>query len=415
VLPLDLAQPAPKHAGSFDRTVPITTTLTHEAALRAHYGITRIAELTYLDRIGIPVYSAIVPNSRETISVYNGKGLTATAARAGALMEAAERQAAASARLPLRTVALEHLDPGMRAAAAPAGPAGVVSGYDLIDGCPIDVPIGQVRTSNGLASGNTPVEAVYHALCELIERHVFSVAHAVAHERPRALIARFIGTAFDMPGFIDDAVAVEFTVPTGSAMVDALLTQIAAAGSRVTLRAVELRPLPMVFIATIIDESSAAAPFYSGYGCSLAPEHAAIRAITEAAQGRLSDIHAAREDLVAADDPRAANNRHRRTTALPAGCWFYDAPARRSTLSALTDRSGTDVAADVRALLDALRGAGCTRAAIIDLSPATLPIFVVRAIVPGLETAMVDGAIGTVIAAILDTTRPLETQDLIVR
>jgi len=40
-------------------------------------GITRVADITNLDRIGIPVFSSIRPMAdRGAVSVYNGKGAT---------------------------------------------------------------------------------------------------------------------------------------------------------------------------------------------------------------------------------------------------------------------------------------------------------------------------------------------------
>jgi len=44
-------------------------------------GVTRVADITWLDRIGIPVYNAISPRSNDVISVYNGKGLTRSTRR----------------------------------------------------------------------------------------------------------------------------------------------------------------------------------------------------------------------------------------------------------------------------------------------------------------------------------------------
>ncbi len=60
--------------------------------LRPHFprlGIVRMAEVTGLDRIGIPVWMAVRPNSR-TLAVSQGKGVSAAHARASAVMEAAE-------------------------------------------------------------------------------------------------------------------------------------------------------------------------------------------------------------------------------------------------------------------------------------------------------------------------------------
>ncbi len=355
-----------KLPGSFDRTRTCADTLALEPEIRALYGITRVADLTQLDRIGIPVYSAVVPDARDSVSVYAGKGITHEAARAGAIMEAAERGAVRRARKAPRT---------------------------------------GKRSSNGLASGNTASEAVYHALCEVIERHVFSVAHALAHGRPREVVARLLGGTVELPGFVDDPVASAYAPPTGSSIVDGLMAQIAGAGVPVRLRAVEVRPFPALFVATIGDDDGPLARTFCGYGMSLAPEHAAIRALTEAVQARLIDIQTAREDLAPDDVVDGAVVRRR--TPKRAGAWYYDAPARASSLGALVDRSSRDLATDVARLVAVIADAGFEAPAIVDLSPAELPIAVVRVIAPGLETAMVDGAIGSTIAGILDVTRAL--------
>ena len=57
--------------------------------LAAQMGITRLGNITGLDRIGIPVAIAVRPNSR-SVSVAQGKGLDLPQAMASALMEACE-------------------------------------------------------------------------------------------------------------------------------------------------------------------------------------------------------------------------------------------------------------------------------------------------------------------------------------
>src|SRR5690242_2091930 len=52
-------------------------------------GVTRVADVTGLDHLGIPVFQAIRPASRN-LSVSQGKGLSAAAARVSAAMEALE-------------------------------------------------------------------------------------------------------------------------------------------------------------------------------------------------------------------------------------------------------------------------------------------------------------------------------------
>src|SRR6476620_11197984 len=71
------------------RAIPPAETLARVRPQMARMGITRIGNITGLDRIGIPVAVAVRPNSR-SVSVSQGKGLDLPQAMASALMEAAE-------------------------------------------------------------------------------------------------------------------------------------------------------------------------------------------------------------------------------------------------------------------------------------------------------------------------------------
>ena len=88
--------PCPKaYRAETERAVdPATTLRLAEAAVPAT-GITRVADITGLDRVGIPVFSCIRPTAADgAISVYNGKGATPLAARVSAVMEGVERYSA---------------------------------------------------------------------------------------------------------------------------------------------------------------------------------------------------------------------------------------------------------------------------------------------------------------------------------
>ena len=57
-------------------------------------GVTKVADVTDLDPVGIPNFMTVRPHDLgQGISYYNGKGTTRAAAHAGALMEAIERHA----------------------------------------------------------------------------------------------------------------------------------------------------------------------------------------------------------------------------------------------------------------------------------------------------------------------------------
>lgn len=423
MLPPELTRPAPKAPGSFDRCVPLEQTLALIPQLRERYGITRIADITHLDRIGIPVMSAIVPDSPDIISVYNGKGPTRESALAGAVMEAVERQAAADPHLPVfireAEAVLAAIDPDGHELFRGSEQVPVVAGIDLFSGGAIDVPLALVQfpwdgefvtegtSTNGLAAGNSFCEAVYHALCELLERHLWAIAHALGHLRPLAMLSRFAGGEISVPGLIDDPSATEIELPTGSAAVDTLIERVQGAGLTVALRAFERAPFPILMVATIADHAGGESAAHGGHGCSLSPEHAAIRAITEAAQSRAADFLAAREDLCHHDATDMPDYGVPRWFGVPSGRWYYDAPAPRRGLASFADRSTDDVAVDVALLVEALREADSGPVAIVDLSPQDLPAHVVRAVAPRFESRLSYGRLGPAVRSILDLESPV--------
>ena len=204
-----------KHApADSERTVSAQETLTRAARTAGGYGVTRLADITGLDRLGIPVYTAVVPKSDDTISVYNGKGVRPVDAKTGALMEAIERQTALRAVFPVVEGSFRKLRRGRTAVADPRsfnhqlrdnydGARSYLwtEAYDLIANEPVLVPAGLVgygpkygkdgspfrlNSSNGLASGNCFEESVCHALCELIERDAFTLAELRSQWIPRA-------------------------------------------------------------------------------------------------------------------------------------------------------------------------------------------------------------------------------------
>ena len=404
-----------KSRDSCDRTVPLELTIARAAALRERYGITRVADITHLDRIGIPVWSAVVPRSPDRIGVYNGKGPTREHAIASALMEAIERQICARCEMPqfVATAArvMERLDlTRLNWIGEASREIACVWGVDLLEGDRIAVPVDLVRhplqtpglfshtSTNGLASGNNAAEAVYHALFELCERHLFSRVHLLAHLWPRALRVR-AGMA---PDAADDPVPSEVAVDAQTPKIGDLAARIQDAGLRLRLLAYAPKDWPAGMLACIAGEGDGLF-YHVGMGCSWSPAHAAVRAITEAAQARVADMSAAREDLQAADSAHAGGFAHgRRPAGFPRGRWYYDGPAaRRIELDDLPDRSQGDLQIEIDMLLAVFRahGEGCV--AYVDLSPPGIPVSVARVIAPTLERTLVDGTVSPRAAALL--------------
>ena len=159
-------------------------------------GVTRLADVTGLDRIGLPVWQAVRPWGR-SLSVHQGKGLTADAARLGACMEAIECSHAEAWTAPTITAAWADLPPGERAAAADdfATERGAISAETCLEWTPaerlaggvlwvpeaavsLDLtrlgPDGVARSSNGQGAGFDLAFATAKALGEVIERDAFA-------------------------------------------------------------------------------------------------------------------------------------------------------------------------------------------------------------------------------------------------
>lgn len=308
--------------------------------LRPHFsrlGIVRMAEVTGLDRIGIPVWMAVRPNSR-TLAVSQGKGVSAAHARASAVMEAAEIAIAED--IPLISFAAsrrELLDAGhsvfdgrmllMRGADEP-GPDVAdywLEGFDLLKQKPVFVPRELVsldftsarrsfhycQSTDGLASGNCLLEAVIHGLCERVERDATELWR---FQRDTGVQAHCVDPAVFADGSIDW-----------------LAERITAANF--VLRLFNMTSdigLP-VFMATISPATQHGTYLHfdlaAGYGCHLSPRVAAMRAITEAAQTRITNISGARDDFDPSEyHQRLAPDLGVYIHAEPAGHWRFEEP-----------------------------------------------------------------------------------------
>ena len=192
--------------GSSLRTALPEETLVRAKAKAASLGITRVTDITRLDCVGVPVFASIRPTaSVGSLCVNAGKGLRAIEAEVGAYMEAIEfalAEPGASRAAILNATARDVLDerrrspmrssicargsgPGYRSTRRWSASWPMRSRQERTRSfrrsscsCPFDRRRASGATlaasSNGLASGNTLVEATVHGLCELIERDIRS-------------------------------------------------------------------------------------------------------------------------------------------------------------------------------------------------------------------------------------------------
>ena len=367
---------------------------TLERALRhaGRFGLTRVAVLTGLDVTGIPVAAAVRPNAR-SLSVFQGKGATLAAAKASAVMEAVEAWHAETLAAPLRwgshdrlrESGLAPLDPARlpHSAAAPdlsarEAPMLWVEGRDLADGSPLWVPLDLVTadyaldgppssgflqaTTNGLASGNTRGEALVHALAELVERD----AHALWLALPPAARAE---TAID-PASIADPLCAD------------LLACFAAAGIALAIWDITSDlGIPAFRVLALPGREEPGMEAELGLGCHPDPGVALSRALTEAAQSRVTRISGARDDF-APESYAAPARAARRAAALRA---LSEAVPPRRRFEAVQGCAAPTIHGDLALLLSRIGAAGLGPAAWVDMTREEIGIPVVRAVVAGLE------------------------------
>jgi YcaO-like protein with predicted kinase domain len=377
------------------RACPPAETWARLKPLLPVFGIARLGGITGLDRIGIPVFTACRPNSR-SLSVFQGKGLTADAARVSAAMEAYETWCAETIDRPLKLASVDELRFSHPLADLTRLPltdvAGVdpqlpflwIEGRNLMDGdllgggqrwlpfelvhaayaLPEPAHSGALAaTTNGLASGNTRAEALLHGLMEVIERDAITLWK--------------LG-----PQAWGNATALRLET-VGDPACRWLLDRFAAAGIEVAVWDCRSDLRLPCFLALIRDPAGETGAPELGAGAHPAPEVALARALTEAAQARATFIAGSREDIPAADyEPAALAERRATAEALLSGL----APAR--DFAAIASLETETFEGDIDVALAALRRAGIDEAIAVDLTKPALPFAVVRVVVPGLEAAL---------------------------
>ena len=351
-------------------------------------GVTRVADLTNLDRIGIPVFSCIRPEAKiGAISVYNGKGYTKQAAEVSAIMESIERYSAE--KININTIGKYSI---LKSNNNILNPNDLIlpqftnfdsnipwsKGYEinpitlecdqiLIPSNAIFHPIDKkynclFRTNtNGLASGNTIEEALFHGICEVIERDSWSI--------------------------------VEYSQNAGSIITDIndreinfLIEKFNNAGINIILRNIT-SDIGITTIAAISDDILMKDPtlLCLGMGTHTSPKIAMIRALTEVAQSRITQIHGAREDTVIADLKKKIG--YERTKKLNKK-WFDNNSVCK--YSDLKDKSTNDFKIEIKNILNELSINNISRVLFYDLTDKIIKIPVVRVIIPNLECYSID-------------------------
>ncbi len=262
------------------------------------YGITRLADVTGLDDLGIPVVMAVRPLAA-TLSVAQGKGATLALAKVSAAMECIEFWHAERAVPPPVEVGtpaaglslsyqVQDLEQDKWALLTEYSILDWIEARSAVDSRLLLVPRSAVQVgrfsrdewtpgapsagTNGLAAGNTRAEAIVHALYEVIER---DAATSLARQ---PVPARTYLDPGSVTGYCGE-----------------LIARVRGAGAWLELVAAPNQfPLPC-FAAYLWREDFASVAV--GAGAHSDPAVALSRAVTEAAQARLTAIAGTRDDL----------------------------------------------------------------------------------------------------------------------
>lgn len=369
----------------FIREISPTETLAKMTPFLREIGVSRIADISGLDSIGLPVAVAYRPNAR-SLTTCHGKGVTLTEAKTSAVMEALERHCAENPKVTLRYASFDELRDEGRVVDLDILPRIVeeppsktrrslwARATAMTSGDNVWVPFEIVHLdyalplptnleclllgSGGLASGNTMKEAAVHAISELIERDALTLWRAKA--------TRIQETAVDLES-VDDPWCSD------------ILSAVIRSGTRAAVWDMTSDlGVPAFFCEISSDRSSTFRNVGPAAGSACHPLRgiALGKAVLEAVQSRLTMISGTRDDLTRELFARGPPQPPLDEPAPCAGRAFTDIPS--SLGFARIDDALDD-------LLGRMRLAGIDEPLIVDLSHSGIPAAVVRVIAPGLE------------------------------
>ncbi len=357
-------------------------------------GITRIADITDLDRIGMPIFTAIRPTAEDgAISIYGGKGISKDHAKASAMMEGFERYSAEKQDSDETIIATvneisdkgEYIDPKSLNLNQKFEKEDLSNmklewslSHDLISGNEFYVPSNAVfhpyikdnaeslfkSNTNGLASGNVLEEAILHGIFEVIERDAWSIFE-LTHKNYAQINLDSIE----------------------SELINETLNKFESKGIKIKLMdfTADIK-IPTIAASADDTVTKDAGLLTLGIGTHLDPEVAILRALTEVAQSRATQINGAREDTVRADFAREAGyERMKRINK-----FYFRQEDEQIDLSDIENKSTTSITKDMEIVKEELIANDIKKILYTDLTRPELDVSVVRVIIPEMEIYAID-------------------------
>ncbi|MDP9651461.1 YcaO-like family protein [Paraburkholderia caledonica] len=385
------------------------------------FGITRLANTTWLDRIGISTHSCVCPGTTDVISVYNGKGVDACQSALSAIMECLERTSAlwdttrivldSEANLlrsnkvmipaeftePLRAnYASTDTIPWVKAESICGTESYLVPADLAFDGFrPRHLPPSpfKIVTSNGLGAGFSKERALSHALYEVVERDVVSCVELKASFHAAGLLEH-VATAL---GVDRDLIAREFVDDHNAACsvdLSTAPTEILELINRYHLAGIDfhLKQLPSIFkipvfgACAIEDFGEGGVLAAAGFAAHLDPLTACRAAVLEVAQSRATSLQGAREDYH--DKPIKS-----RIDRLPKSDWLLS-PSDEAVSFNSADHRDWHLDSLVE-LYSKIQAGGLDEIAVVNFEKYP-GIFVYRVLIPGAETVHATGGLSRV-------------------
>ena len=358
-------------------------------------GITRIADITDLDRIGLPIYTAIRPTAEEgAISIYGGKGISKDHAKASAMMEGFERYSAERQNSDETIIATpneigrygDYIDPKSLNLPKDFEKKDISDinlewskSRDIISGNEYYIPTNAIfhpyasdsnaeslfkSNTNGLASGNILDEAILHGMLEVIERDAWSIFE-LTHKNYAQIDIESIESELIID-IIDKFESEGIKIKLMDFTADIKIPTIAASADDTITKDAGLLTL--------------------GMGTHLDPEVAILRALTEVAQSRATQINGAREDTVRADFAREAGyERMKRINK-----YYFKDDEEKISLSDIENKSTSSITKDIEIVKNELTANDIEKILYVDLTRPEIDVSVVRIVIPEMEVYTID-------------------------
>lgn len=409
------------------RIIPVDKTLLHVIEIAKEIGITRIADITYMDKLYIPNYSSVLPGTEDYIWVYSGKGPTKQHAKASAIMESIERFSSLHSSYTKKFVHGTYNE--LKKSYSILHPYEVieplsfdfqddmfmdyVNGFDIINNEHILVPAGLAlfrynphspsinpfafHHTNGLASGNVLEEAVCHALAEVIERDAISLAQLRASAIPFNILYNVFNNlqrqGYPVKPFSKDKFQDDYTIFPDVLIseedfnpITKLIKKFEKFNVKLIIKDITTNiKIPTFNVACVEWLSHDYGYLAEGHGTHPDKRIALLRAITEVSQTRVANIHGARDDL--------RKIKYNNNNTDDKNAWQFMPSKKTINFSEIITYQNEDILDDINLIVKYLKEVGLKKAIIVDLTNPNIKIPVVRAIVPGLETFMISKSI----------------------